>query len=154
LPGFKVKKKFLGLIGISDPRLQRLRDFVKNTGGDRDANTKRIMRRLNEKNQGVRDCSGMFEIKLDGNYTQQFNGIGNREFLNQSVDGPGRNLTKSPPSHYFYLGEQKSPKKTNQIDNNGKKMPIGNDIELMNVDPASLKQYSNELVKKISPLIG
>lgn len=136
-------------MGISDPRLQRLRDFVKNTGGDRDANTKRIMRRLNEKNLGVNDCNGIFEIKLDGNYTQQLNGIENRKFLNQSVDGPGRNLTKSPPSHYFYMGEQKSPKKTNQIGNIRKKMPIANDIELMDVDPKSFKQYFNELVKKI-----
>lgn len=127
---------------------------MKNTTGDRDANVKRIMRRLNERNQGVRDCSDMFEIKLDGNYTQQFNGIDNREFLNQSVDVPGRNLTKSPPSHYFYLGEQKSAKKTNKIGNVGKKMPIANDIELMNVNPKSLKKYFNELVKIISPLIS
>jgi hypothetical protein len=150
LPGFKVNFFFLGLIGISDPGLQRLREYVKNTRGDRDANIKRVMRRLNEKNQGVRDCSGMLEIKLDGNYTQQFNGIDNKEFLNQSLDAPGRNLTKSPPSHYFYLGEQK----TNKTGNIGKKMPIANDIELMNVDPKSLKQYFNELVKIISPLIG
>jgi hypothetical protein len=109
--------------------LQRLRNFVKDTGGDKDANTKRIIRRLNSENRRVGDFSGMCEIKLDGSYTRQIDGIDNREILNQSVDVSGKNGTKAPPNHYFYLGEQKSAKKTSKISNNGKKMPITSVIE-------------------------